>query len=227
MKNKNNKIQYWSPSITTDIVIFTIEDNVLKVLLIKRAANPFKSSWALPGGFLHKGENTRQAALRILKDKAGVKNVYIEQLYTFDANDRDPRGPIISVAYFTLVPRSKIKFSSGKNTQTPEFFSVKKLPRLAFDHKKIIAYAHKRLEAKLEYTTMVFSFLPSYFTFGQLQKTYEIILGKKLDKRNFRKKFLLLELIKLTSKMLTGSKQRPARLYKLITSRSTELKKFF
>lgn len=217
-----------SPIIATDIVIFTIEEDVgLKVLLIKRNQKPFQNSWALPGGFLHDKETTQATAKRILKNKAGIINVYVEQLYTFDSLRRDPRGRIISITYFALVPHQNIKIRSGKNIQTPTLFSIKKLPSLAFDHKNIIQYAQKRLQSKLEYTNVVFSLLPNYFSFNQLQKTYETILSSKLDKRNFRKKFELLGLIKQTKKVLTGNRQRPARLYRFTSRKPTELKKFF
>lgn len=213
--------------LTTDVVVFTIEDGHLKTLLIKRANEPFRGEWALPGGFISDNEGSQDAALRILREKAGVKNVYLEQLYTFDGSGRDPRGRVCTVTYFALVPRQDIIFASGHNIQTPVFHSVRQLPRLAFDHKGILAYAIKRLQAKLEYTNAVYSLLPNSFTFNQLQKTYEAIFGKKMDKRNFRKKFVMLKLIKPTKKKSTGNRQRPARLYKFISRKPLELKKFF
>lgn len=219
--------KYWSPSVTTDVVIFTIENKELKVLLIKRARGPYKNFWALPGSFIQKNETSKDAALRTLANKAGVKNVYIEQLYTFDENRRDPRGQIMSVTYFALVPRQNIKFEGLKDLQRPTFLSVRKLPHLAFDHKEIINYASQRLQSKLEYTNVVFSLLSKYFTIHQLQTAYEIILGQKLDKRNFRKKFMELDLIKPTRKVLSGTRQRPAKLYQFKSRKRIELKKFF
>lgn len=213
-------------AVTVDLVIFTIKESQLKVLLIKRPHEPFQNSRALPGGFLLQNETTQKAALRILKEKAGVSNVYIEQLYTFDSPKRDPRGHVLTVTYFALVPRSKLAFAK-RTTQTPTFHSIQKLPMLAFDHKAIVKYAVRRLRAKLEYTNAVLSLLPHEFTFNQLQKTYEAILDKKLDKRNFRKKFLSLGLIKQTRKHLKNVRQRPARLYQFIHRKQTELKKFF
>jgi len=214
-------------SVTTDIVIFTIEDDQLKVLLIKRTNEPFKGQWALPGGFLLESEDPDKAGVRILWDKAGVKDVYLEQLYTFGGSGRDPRGKIITISYFALAPKDKIKIVTSPKIQTPTFRSVKKLPDIAFDHNRIITYALERLQSKLEYTNVVYSFLPKYFTFNQLQRTYEIILNKKLDKRNFRKKFMLLGLIKATNKILRGERQRPAKLYIFKSRKPTELKKFF
>lgn len=213
--------------LTTDVVIFTIEEGLLKVLLIRRANEPFKDSWALPGGFIWDNEGSQDAASRILKEKAGVKNVYLEQLYTFDGSGRDPRGRVCTVAYFALVLRQEISFELVKNIQNPVLYPVNKLPQLAFDHKRIVDYAVKRLQAKLEYTNAVYALLPNTFTFSQLQTAYETILAKKLDKRNFSKKFSMLKLIKPTKNILTGNRQRPARLYQFISRKPIELKKFF
>ena len=225
MKNKNYK--YASPSLTVDVVIFTIEDDALKVLLIKRARGPFKNSWALPGGFLRENETSLMAAKRVLKDKAGVSDVYMEQLYTFDEPRRDPRGQVVSITYFTLVQGDRIKIASSRGLQEPRFYSVRKLPKLAFDHEKIVRYARERLASKLKYTNVAFSLLPDYFSFSELQRTYEVILERKLDKRNFRKKFMMLGLIKPTEKILSGKKQRPAKLYQFVSKKPAELKKFF
>lgn len=214
-------------SITSDVVVFTIENRELEVLLIKRTNKPFSGSWALPGGFISRKEGSRDAALRVLGEKAGVVNVYLEQLFTFDDSGRDPRGRVCTIAYFALVPRSNIKFEKGKNIQTPLFFHIKNLPRLAFDHKKIIHYAVKRLQSKLEYTNVVYSLLSEEFTLNELQTAYESILSKKLDKRNFRKKFLQLGLIKPIKKVRKGAHQRPAQLYRFIFRKPLELKRFF
>lgn len=214
-------------SVTTDIVIFTIENNGLKVLLIKRPNKPFKNKWALPGGFILKDEAPEKAALRVLKQKAGIADIYMEQLYTFPGSGRDPRGNIITIAYFALAPINKITIKASKKIQTPTLHSLKKLPKLAFDHKDIIAYALRRLRSKLEYTNVIYSLLPKYFAFNELQNAYETILDKKLDKRNFRKKFLLLGLIDPTRKVHKGIRQRPAQLFQFVSRKPAELKKFF
>lgn len=218
---------YWPPATTVDVVIFTIDNDELKVLLIERNRGPFLGKRALPGGFLLPKEPTVKAAERILREKAGVGRVYLEQLYTFDNPDRDPRGHVLTVAYFALVDRNKIRFSYGKDLQMPEFFSVNKLPSLAFDHKRIIEYAIRRLRYKLEYTNAVYALMPAVFTLSYLQKVHEIILNIKLDKRNFRKKFLSLGLIKPTNKKLGGVRQRPAQLYRFVNQKPIELKRFF
>ena len=218
---------YWQHSVTVDTVVFTIEENELKILLIKRRNEPFRGLPALAGGFLQPNERLEDAALRVLADKAGLQNVYLEQLYTFDEMFRDPRGPVISVGYFALTPRNSIVFKNDKQIEEPGLYSLKHLPKLAFDHQSIIAYALKRLRAKLEYTNIAYSLLPKQFTLSQLQKTYEIILGLKLDKRNFLKKYLSLGLIEQTDKFFSAGRQRPARLYHFTSKKIAELKRWF
>lgn len=227
MDEKKSQTLYWPPAVTVDVVIFTIKDNSLQTLLIKRPDQPFKNKWALPGGFLLKNEASLEAAHRILKEKAGVKNVYLEQLYTFDSPIRDPRGHVLTVAYFALVGANKITSLAERGLQVPKLHEAEKLPDLAFDHKNIIQYALRRLKYKIEYTNVLYSLLPSQFTLTELQKTHEIILAKSLDKRNFRKKFLSLGLIKLLKKQLIGARQRPAKLYSFVQKTPRELKRFF
>ena len=220
------KENFFNPSVTADSIIFTIIDDALQVLLIERSNEPFKGARALPGGFIQKGESSFDAVHRILKSKAGVTNVYTEQLYTFDEVKRDPRGQVITIAYFALVQASKIELEKNK-FEKPDFFSVKKLPKVAFDHKMIIDYAWKRVQAKLEYTNVAYSLLPQYFTLAQLQHIYEVILDKKIDKRNFIKKFLSLGVIKPTDKKFAPPSRRPATLYTFVSRKPQELKKFF
>ena len=220
--------EHFNISVTVDVVLFTIEDNELRVLLINRDNAPFKSTLALPGGFVRPKETTKDTAKRILRDKAGIDGVYMEQLYTFDAPDRDPRGQIFSVTYFALAPREDIEINLTAQSQDPRFVSIQKLSKqkLAFDHQEIIKYSFKRLQSKLEYTNVVYSILPKLFTLNQLQKTHEIIFQQTLDKRNFQKKYLQLGLITATKEMFKGNRQRPAKLYEFISRKPTELKKF-
>ena len=210
---------FLNPTVVVDVVLLTVEDGDLKVLLINREGDPFKGYEALPGGYLLVGETTRTAAERVLRDKAGVTDVYAEQLYTFDAEGRDPRGPVFSVTYLALVPPSVQERKDG--TQHPQWFSTKKLPKLAFDHRAIVDYAVERVRGKLEYTTIGFGILPKLFTLSQVQQVYEAILGKELDKRNFRKKLDQLGFLKETKQVLTGMRQRPAKLYTLGTKSKT------
>lgn len=217
---------YKSAGITVDIVLFTIEEGSLRVLLIKRDNETFRGAWALPGGFMQEDETAEGAAERILRKKAGVRNIYTEQLYTFTDLRRDPRGRTISITYFALVSRDEINFH-GADLQTPTLVPVKHIPKLAFDHAEILKYSLGRLRAKLEYTNIIYSLLKPRFTLTQLQQAYEVILDRKLDKRNFRKKYLSLGLIQATKEHETGGKQRPALLYKFKTREIEQLKKFF
>ncbi len=207
------KTAFFNPGVTVDLVIFTVEHSGLSILLIQRLDQPFKNSPALPGGFLHKDETTSEAAVRVLRDKAGIADVYIEQLFTFDKVRRDPRGQILSVTYFALVPKEKIKIFETEVTEHPRFTPISSLPSLAFDHNEIVTYAHKRLVDKVQYTNIIYSLMPRLFTLTHLQKTYESVLNKKIDKRNFRKRFAQLKLLKKTGKVERGGRQRPAALY--------------
>jgi len=207
--------RYEKPSVTVDIVIFTIKDNDLKILLVKRGIEPFKNMWAIPGGFVRIEESLEEAAKRELEEKTSVRADYLEQLYTFGEVNRDPRGRVITVAYFALIKSEKIsKLKATADVIEAKWFSAFKLPKLAFDHEKILEYAIKRLRWKFEYTTVVFSLLPEKFSLTELQKIYEIIFDKKFDKRNFRKKILSLNIIEKTKERQKNVSNRPPQLYK-------------
>lgn len=201
------------PAITVDVVIFTAIGNDLKMLLIRRSLPPFRDCWALPGGFVRMEESLEEAAKRELMEETGVKNVYLEQLYTFGDLKRDPRTRVITVAYFALISPRGVRLEPKTDAYEARWFSAYRLPKLAFDHDKIAKYALQRLKWKLEYTTVAFSLLPAKFTLTELQKVYEIILNKKLDKRNFRKKILSLGIIEETRETMKNVSHRPARLY--------------
>jgi 8-oxo-dGTP diphosphatase len=202
------------PALAVDALIFSIKENALQVLLLKISDGPYKDKWALPGGLAQLSETLDDTIVRILKDKAGIKKLYTEQLYTFSDLNRDCRGRIVSTAYMSLVD------SGAYNLKTVEeyyseitWFPVNKLPVLAFDHKKIIQYGIARLQNKIEYSNIAYSLLPREFTLADIQKVYEIILGKKLDKRNFRKKIRMFDILE-ESGGLDHSAKRPARLYR-------------
>ncbi len=201
--------------VTTDVVIFTIKDDQLKVLLVKRAHEPFKGKWALPGGYIRISETLDDAALRILKEKTNVQNIYLEQLYTFGDPLRHPNSRVITCAYFALIRSDDIVLSFEENTEITEvkWHPVNSLPALAFDHKEIIEYSLKRTRERLEFCPIAFQLLPQKFTLTELQKAYEMILMKKLDKRNFRKKFLSLAILKELDEYTKSGSKRPARLY--------------
>ncbi len=202
------------PSVTVDLVIFTIKDNSLKVLLVKRNTEPFKDKWALPGGFVRINESLEEAAKRELQEETGVKEVYLEQLYSFGEPKRDPRGRVITISYFALINSDKIKLKASTDVSDAIWFSISKIPLLAFDHKEILDYALKRLKWKFEYTTIAFSLLPKKFALGELQKIYEIVFERKFDKRNFRKKLFSLDILKKES-INKEAPYRPPQLYSI------------
>lgn len=202
--------------IATDVVIFTIKDEKLQVLLIKMKKDPFTNQWACPGGLVSPNESVDACAKRQLKTKAGLKNVYLEQLYTFGRVNRDPFGRVVSVAYFALISNSNLKLKTTEEYQDIEWFAIDKLPSLAYDHQEIIKTAMNRLKAKLAYTNIIYGLLSEEFTLSELQKVYEIILNKTLDKRNFRKKALSLGLIERINRQRTRGAHRPADLYRFI-----------
>ena len=211
---KENIHQYEKPSVTVDIVIFTIQENDLKVLLVKRGIEPFKGEWAIPGGFVRINESLEDAAMRELKEETGVKDVYLEQLYTFGEPKRDPRGRVITVDYMALINSENMKLKATTDVSEAQWFSVKKFPHLAFDHKKILDYSLLRLRWKFEYTTVAFSLLSKEFTIGQIQEIYEIVFGRKFDKRNFAKKILSLGILEGEG-IKRDVSHRPPMLYSL------------
>jgi len=214
---------YTPPTLTVDAVIFQLVEKDLCVLLIQRSKEPFAGEWALPGGYNPEGETTEDALARIVQQKTGLavsSLKLVEQLYTFDTVARDPRGHAVSVTYMGL--GKDVEPSHTSSVQNSQFFPVNDLPKLAYDHKKIIAYAHDRLMSKITYTNAVFALLPETFTLTQLQLAYEAILCRELDKRNFRKKFLSLNLIKDTGTYFRDGAHRPAKLY-TFNSQSLEM----
>ncbi len=204
---------YPRPSVTVDLVIFTIAEDDLKVLLIRRGQEPFKDRWALPGGFVEINESLEKAAARELEEEVGVKNVYLEQLYTFGEPNRDPRGRVISVSYFALVDAELQRIVAASDAADAAWHSVFDPPKLAFDHRKILDYAVLRLRNKIEWTTVGYELLPKKFTLSELQRVYEIILQRPVDKRNFRKKILAQGQIVELNEARSDVAHRPARLY--------------
>ncbi|OGH96985.1 MAG: hypothetical protein A2287_04310 [Candidatus Melainabacteria bacterium RIFOXYA12_FULL_32_12] len=201
--------------VTVDIVIFTIRKKKLEVLLVQRAHEPFKDKWAIPGGFIRLSEPLDEAAKRVLFEKTQVKDVYLEQLYTFGDPGRYPNARVMTVSYFALIRSDDLQLSSRSdvNVQKVSWHPVYSLPGLAFDHSKILDHAVKRLRDRLEYSPVAFQLLPKKFTLTELQKTYELILDKELDKRNFRKKMVSLSILNEFDEFTKLSSKRPARLY--------------
>jgi 8-oxo-dGTP diphosphatase len=212
---KQHCYDYPHPAVTTDIALFTIRDERLAVLLVRRAGEPFKDCWALPGGFIEPDECLEDGALRELAEETGVTGVYLEQLYTFGKPNRDPRERIISVAYYALAPSELLTPVAGSDAAAVAWFDLGALPALAFDHDAVIALAQQRLRAKLDYSTVAFGFMQPEFTLGELQKVYETIRGEALDKRNFRKHILALGLLAETGTSRRVGNHRPAKLYRV------------
>jgi 8-oxo-dGTP diphosphatase len=201
-------------ALAVDCVVFGLDETELKVLLIQRKLPPFKHTWALPGGFVRADETIDDAASRELAEEAGVENVYLEQLYTFGALDRDPRERVITVAYYALAKLSDHRIRAATDALGVGWFALDQLPPLAFDHPQIVAMAYQRLRNKVRYTPIGVELLPPRFSLTQLQRVYEIILRTELDKRNFRKKLLAMDLLVETDEVEQGVRRRPARLYR-------------
>lgn len=202
------------PSVTVDVVAFTARERKLHVLLIKRGVWPFEGHWALPGGFVQMSEGLDAAAHRELTEETGVAGAeFLEQLYTFGNVNRDPRTRVISVAYYALLPEPSISPRAGTDAAEAQWWPADALPPLAFDHAEIVKTALGRLRAKLGYTSVAYALLAPEFTLTELQTVYEIILGRELDKRNFRKKMLSTELLEGLEKQRRGGAHRPAQLF--------------
>jgi 8-oxo-dGTP diphosphatase len=196
-------------------VVFTVAADKLQLLLIKRGADPYKDSWAIPGGFLELEEDLEECARRELKEETGLENIYLEQLHTFGSPERDPRERVVTVAYYAIVPKVNMEPTADSDASDAAWFPIDKLPPLAFDHDEIINMAHNRLRFKLDCSAIAFQFLPETFTLSEAQKIYEIIGNNRLDKRNFRKSITSSGLIKETGIMRRGGKHRPANLYRI------------
>jgi 8-oxo-dGTP diphosphatase len=196
--------------ITVDVVILTIKDDQLKVLLVKRLNEPFKGRWAIPGGFIRLSETLDEAALRVLKEKTNVANIYLEQLYTFGDPLRRTDARVITCAYFALVREEDVEVALSADV---DWYPVYDLPPLAFDHKEIIEYSLKRTRERLEMCPVAYQLLSEKFTLTEMQKSYELIMNKKLDKRNFRKKALCAEGLRELNEFSKTKSKRPARLY--------------
>jgi 8-oxo-dGTP diphosphatase len=186
----------------------------LKVMLIQRGVAPFKGKWALPGGFVRLNETLDDAARRELEEETALSKIYLEQLYTFGAIDRDPRERVVSVAYYALVNLSDHKVQAASDASDAGWFGVHDVPTLAFDHAEILQVALDRLRGKLRYEPVGFELLPKKFTLSQLQHLYELVLERELDKRNFRKRVLAMDLLIELDEVEQDVAHRAARLYR-------------
>ncbi len=217
--------EYPRAALTVDCVVFGYDEGDLKVLLIQRGLQPFAGKWALPGGFVRVEESLEDAARRELTEETGLKDVFLEQLYTFGAPDRDPRERVVSVAYYALVSLAEHQPQAATDARQAAWFSVDEAPDLAFDHEDILATALARLRGKVRYEPIGFELLPARFTLGQLQHLYEVVLEERLDKRNFRKKILGMGLLVDTGDIQQDVAHRAARLYRFDERKYQQLKK--
>ncbi len=206
--------EYERPAMTTDCVVFGLDDEDLKVLLIQRDIPPFEGKWALPGGFVRVGESLDNCARRELKEETGLRDVFLEQLYTFGQPKRDPREHVVTVAYYALVNLVDHPPKADTDARNAAWFPFEDIPRLAFDHETILETARKRIQGKLRYEPIGFELLPEKFTLTELQKLYERILDQPIDKRNFRKKVQKLGILEETDEIQSDVAHRAARLYR-------------
>ena len=219
------KYEYPRPALTVDCVVFGLdEQHSLKVLLIQRKLQPFAGEWALPGGFVHIGESLEAAARRELREETGLEDIFLEQLYTFGAIERDPRDRVVTVAYYALVNLRDHTVQAATDARQAAWFEVSKVPAIAFDHPQILDTALTRLRGKVRYEPIGFELLRTKFTFFQLQKLYETIVGIELDKRNFRKKFLKMDLLQELDEFQTNAPHRAAKLYAFDRKKYEQLK---
>ena len=217
--------QYPRAALTVDCVVFGFDEGELKVLLIERGLEPFKGRWALPGGFVRVDETLDEAARRELVEETGLKNVFLEQLYTFGAVERDPRERVVSIAYYALVKLSNHRAKAATDAANAQWFPVSKLPKLAFDHPEILRTALARLQGKVRYQPIGFELLPEKFTLSHLQHLYEAVLETELDKRNFRKKVLSFGLLVPLEETQMVGRHRPAQLFRFDQKRYEQLRK--
>ncbi len=215
--------QYEHPAVTVDCVVFGLDEGELKLMLIQRANDPFQGVWALPGGFIKMSESLEESALRELKEETGVSNVYLEQMRTYGDVGRDPRERVISVAFFALVNLYDHEVKADTDASEAAWFEVSDLPALAFDHQKIVDDAIRHLRSRVRYQPVGFELLPENFTLTMLQDLYSKILDRQLDKRNFRKKILAMDILSETGDVEKDVAHRAAKLYRFDREKYAQL----
>jgi len=223
MQNKTSSIK-----IAVDAIVFGYSKNDgVAVLLIQRKYEPFKNSWAIPGGFVLEDESLEAGVKRELLEETGISVNYLEQLYTFGEPGRDPRQRIVSVAYFGLVKASLYQqLKASTDAENAKWFSIKKLPTLAFDHKEILTVAIERLRTKVRYQPIGFELLDKKFPFSDLEKLYTALLDREINRRNFSKKILSFGFLEETGELSKSeSKGRPSKMYQFNQKRYRELLK--
>jgi len=211
--------------LAVDAVVFGYKSNNLYILLVKQRFGANKDKWVLPGGFVLDLESLDEAVERELREEAGVSVNYLEQLYTFGCVNRDKRGRVVSVAYFGLVDPNKFDLQADTDASDVQWFLLSELPPVGYDHQDIISLAEKRLSAKLHYQPIGFDLLPKEFPFSDLEHLYKTILGKEIDRRNFRKKMLSFGILEETDKVRKIGAGRPAKLFSFNKGKYEELQK--
>ncbi|HMY15340.1 MAG TPA: NUDIX domain-containing protein [Polyangium sp.] len=206
--------RYARPALAVDCVVFGLDDDDLKVLLIRRAIDPFLGRWALPGGFVHIDETVEEAARRELREEASIDRAVLEQLHVFSGLDRDPRERVVTVAHYALVKLSDHAVRAATDAREAAWFGVDDLPSLAFDHGSIVEMAVDKLRTKVKQTPIGLELLPKKFTLTQLQRVYEKVLDREIDKRNFRKKVMATGLLLETDEVEQDVAHRAARLFR-------------
>ncbi len=210
---------YPHPAVTADVIILTIVEDDLRVLLIQRKEEPFKGRWAIPGGFVEEGETLEEAAHRELEEETGVRGVRLEQLAAFGDPGRDPRGWVVTVAHYVLLDARALRARAADDAADAGWFSLYHLPPLAFDHERILACALHRLRAQLEWAAVGRELLPRRFALSELQRIHEVILGRKLNGRSFRKRMLSRGLLEELNETRRKGALRGARLYRFARGR--------
>lgn len=211
--------------LTVDAIVFGYNKGKISILLIQRKYEPFKGQWAIPGGFVIEYESLEEAVTRELKEETGVSINYLEQLYTFGSVNRDPRGRVVSVAYFGLIHPDGHTLEATTDAEKAQWFEMDTLPELSFDHKEIIEVAIDRLRGKITYEPIGFELLETKFPFSDLEKLYTTLLGRPIDRRNFRKKITSLNILDELDEKISLGKGRPASLFKFNEKRYKELQK--
>jgi ADP-ribose pyrophosphatase YjhB (NUDIX family) len=206
--------EYPHPAVTVDVIVFTVDAGLLKVLLVRRGQDPFKGLWAMPGGFVEIDESLKRAAWRELREETGVRAAYLQQLGAFGRPDRDPRERIITVVYYATVPVGELRFRADSDAEDAALFDVTALPQLASDHNMIIGRARERLRQQAVEPAFGLRFLPATFTLSEFQAVCECVQGSTLDKRNFRKKIRQAGIIEATGSRRRDGPYRPAELFR-------------
>ncbi len=223
MQNKTSDIK-----VAVDAIVFGYSKKEgVSILLIQRKYEPYKNSWAIPGGFVLPDESLENAVIRELQEETGITVNYLEQLYSFGEPDRDPRQRVISIAYFGMVKTSQFQeLKASTDAENAAWFSIKKLPVLAFDHKQIIKQAVERLQSKIRYQPIGFELLDKKFPFSDLEKLYAALLDKEINRRNFSKKILSFDFLEETGELSKpDGKGRPSKMYRFNQKRYKELLK--